>query len=428
MSTLKRLLSIMLIWTTLTSLCACNAGQKDTTDDSYDLSDSTDESDDTPDIPDEHWVTCWGTAIQKGEAEKREPTAMSIENNTLRQQVRTSLGGENIKLTFSNEYGDTPVTLKSVHIAKLIEYGKSTIDTSTDTAITFSGNEEVIIPAGESVTSDEIAFSMSSLDCLSVSVQFGSELPDIYTIHTISKCTSWVGEGNRVSDESLSQKNDKQGFYFLQRIDVLAPIETAALVCLGDSITDGQSSGGDALGSYPDQLTDLLSDDSYELSVINMGIGGNRIFYGAGDPCKDRIVRDVIEIPGVKYCIILIGINDIANSTEDISATLIEEYKKMIDLCHDNGITVIGATITPDKGHKHYSELHERVRKTVNDFITDPDSGFDAYIDMSAAVADGSDAEQLKKEYASSDYLHLNKTGYAAMAREAFEALKDILE
>lgn len=432
MRTLNKLLSILTAIVIILSLSACGANG-----DSNEAVTSTDRKEVTSadtqqtvleeetDMPSERWLASWGVAIQKGESSSRKPTVMALENNTIRQQVRLSYGGEKLRLTFSNEYGETPVTLQAVHLAKLLNYGKSDIDVLTDIPVTFNGSESIIIPAGGTITSDEIEFKANALDCLAVSIQFGDTLPPIYTCHTLSKCTSWIAEGNCVSESSFTQKNDKSGFYFLQRIDVMAAAETGAVICLGDSITDGQGSGGDALGSYPDQLAEMLQSDpeTHGLSVINAGIAGNRIFYGAGDPCKDRIVRDVTQIPAAKYCIIMIGINDITNAKEDISQTLIDELKKMIDICHDNGILVIGATLTPVKGHKHYSELSESMRKTLNAFISSSDSGFDAYVDMSAKVADESDSEQIKKEF-TSDFLHLNRSGYELLAEEAFEVIK----
>lgn len=426
---IKRFFAMLLAFSALVSMASCGnvnpKPQEDTDNGAVEEIEKPAEENKVTD----YWVASWGTAMQKGEEDARKPTAMALNGNTLRQQVRVSVGGEKIRLTFSNQYGETPVTLSSVHIAKLISYGKSEIDISTDTVITFNGAESVIIPAGGAVTSDEIDFITEELDCLAVTVMFGEDaLPPIYTCHTLSKCTSWLSEGDGVSLQELTTKNDKSCSYFLQSIDVLSIIEAGAVICLGDSITDGQGSGGDALGSYPDQLAALLQEDldTTDLSVINMGIAGNKIFKGAGDPCKDRIVRDVTEITGAEYCVIMIGINDIAGAKEDISETLIEEIKKMISVCRESGIKVIGATLTPFKDSKHYSELHEQMRKTLNAFIASPDSGFDAYVDTSAAVADENDPEKLKKEYSSGDWLHLNKTGYEAIAEAVFEVVRQL--
>ena len=47
-------------------------------------------------------------------------TYRGFSGNTFRQVIRASIGGNKIKLTFSNEYGSTPLVIERVHIAKLL--------------------------------------------------------------------------------------------------------------------------------------------------------------------------------------------------------------------------------------------------------------------------------------------------------------------
>ena len=372
------------------------------------------------------WVASWGTAAQTAEMDQT-PTDPSLRDNTCRQVIRASIGGDKIRLTFSNQYGNIPLQLESVHIAKLVNAGSPEIDTSTDTVITFGGEESVDIEPGATMTSDEIPFSVDALELLAVSVKFGSFIGSTITCHKEAYASTWVCEGNHVSDETLSGVKVTGSWYYLVGMDVWASAGTEALVCLGDSITDGVGANSNQYTTWPNKLDELLKSDpdTQNISVINMGISGNFILGEWGETAKNRLQRDVLSIPGVKYCVLLIGINDIGFSQENIAEDIIENYKAIIQMCHEAGVKVYAGTMTPIKGNSYYSELHEKIRTTVNDFVMSADSGFDGYIDFSAALARDDDPAQMKDEYncAWGDFLHPGPAGYERMAEEAYDRL-----
>ena len=62
-----------------------------------------------------HWVGTWTGAPQLTETGNLPPTPLS--NLTLRQVVHVSLGGSQIRVRFSNEFGDGPVTINQAHVA-----------------------------------------------------------------------------------------------------------------------------------------------------------------------------------------------------------------------------------------------------------------------------------------------------------------------
>ncbi len=382
-------------------------------------------------IPDEAgWFATWAAASM--DATSDEMPANGLKGNTVRQQIKVSIGGNKIKLTFSNEYGTIPLVIDSVHIAKLLYAGSPNIDPSTDTVVTFNGgSESVTVAEGQTVTSDEIDFSFEALDLLAVSTSIGQYTGGTVTCHRDGGCTAWITSGNHVSDETFSTMSFMSSYYYLCRIDTYAEAGTKTVVCIGDSITDGACCTYNGFDGWVEVLSESMQSDpaTQNISVVGTGIGGNKLIDGGwGDPVKIRFERDALNVPGVRYICLMIGINDIGGAQADISQDIIAGYKELIAAAHAKGIKVYACTLTPVKGNFYYSELHEKIRKTVNEFIFSENSGFDGVIDMSNAICREDDPEQMKDEYSSGDYLHPGAKGYEAMGKEAYYTLTEIWE
>ena len=157
----------------------------------------------------------------------------------------------------------------------------------------------------------------------------------------------------------------------------LRPKDSGLIVAFGDSITDGATSTPDTDSSWPSQLARRLAANkaTAKLAIVNEGISGNRVLNdGAGVSALQRFDRDVLSQPGVKWLIVLEGINDIgigslpggdpadAVTTDD----LIAGYKQIIERAHVHGIKVIGATLTPYVGAAYASENGEAMREALN--------------------------------------------------------------
>ena len=361
------------------------------------------------------------------------PKNPALFGSTLRQQFQAAVGGEKIRLTFSNEYGegltppDSDMVLESVHIAKLLKAGEPNIDLPTDTAITFGGRERVVIPAGGTVTSDGVDFSFESLDFLAVSVNFG-ELPPSPACHQEADCSCWIVGGNKVS-ENFSPSEHKWSYFALCRADALTSgVET--FVCFGDSITDGSISTFNGFDAWPNLLAQGLQADpkTKHVSVVNSSIAGNAIWGGCGVPAKDRFKRDVLDIAGVKRVLLLIGTNDIPGAERDTSADMIREYSAMISACHAEGIKIYAGTVTPFGNNEHWrSELHESIRSKINDWMMSPESGFDGFVDFASAVCDPADPTVLSADCDSGDGLHPSVIGHREMGKAAVEKVKKLL-
>lgn len=368
------------------------------------------------------WVGTWTSAQLTAAGDSLPP--MELTGSTYRQIIRTSTGGSRVRLTFSNENGESELEIKSAHLARQIDAKSSEIDTSTDTALTFEGKESVVIPAGGTVTSDAVEYPVEALEPVAVTTYFG-KVPNTITSHTGARCHNWLTAGNHVSDVILGAAETTVSWYFVDSMDVFSPEKNDAIVCFGDSITDGYGCTVNRYERWTDVLAQLLQqeDDTKHLSVLNKGIGGNAIFGGSGKPGKDRFDNDVLKKAGVKYLIILEGVNDIGYSSDiGLADSIIAEYKTMIAKAHAAGIKVYGGTILPFKGHSYYSVVREQIRKKVNEFILSKDSGFDGTIDFAAAIADSSDPEKMLKKYAN-DNLHPNPAGYKLMGQLVYDTV-----
>lgn len=365
----------------------------------------------------EGWHAAWGMAAQSA-GDDQLPLELPLRENTCRQIITPTISGDKIRLRFSNENGSIPLIIESVHIAKASSLGSSEIDLSTDTAVTFGGEAGITIDTGLTAESDEIAFSLTALEPLAVTIKFGKFVGGSITCHATANTTCWISEGDHVSDQTMPAGKTMSCFYYICGLDVWAEAGKKVIVCLGDSITDGVGAGMDKNSSWPDKLAEHLNGDT---AVVNMGISGDNITGEWG--IRSRLDRDVINIPGVTHCILMIGINDIGGSQEDITEKITTDYKEVVERCHEKGIKVYACTMTPIKGSGYYSELHEKIRSACNDFIKSGKGGFDGFIDMSAAVEREDDPTQMKDEYNCpwGDFLHPGDAGYEVMGRLAYD-------
>jgi lysophospholipase L1-like esterase len=207
---------------------------------------------------------------------------------------------------------------------------------------------------------------------------------------------------------------------YLNGIDVLAPSKAAAIATIGDSITDGAYSTADANQRWPDELARRIqTNPKYKrLSVINEAISGNKILMDrAGPNALARFDRDILSQSGVKYLIVLEGINDIGHIQTDptTASDLIRGLDQMIVRAHTHGIVVIGGTLTPFRGFdRYFSEKTEAIRTTINQWIR-TSGAFDAVIDFDAAIRDPNHPDTFLPAYDHGDHLHPNDAGYKAM-------------
>jgi lysophospholipase L1-like esterase len=375
---------------------------------------------------DGHWVESWACAPQLTEPGNLPPVALA--RKTLRQFVRASVAGGLVRVRFSNAYGTDPVALDSARIALASGAGSAgdgNIDTSTDTALRFHGAPGTLIPPGGTVYSDPVAFALPALANVALSIRFGEISAGVVNGHPGSRTTSFILDGDAVSAASLIGATKTEHWYVLTGLEVLAPLSSRAVAIFGDSITDGNGTTTNGNNRWPDFLAQRLSANGSTsgVAVANMGIGGNAIFGGLGPAGQNRFTRDVLQQNGVRWLIVFIGVNDLGGSSDAnapaLATSMIAAYTSFATQARARGILVYGATVTPFGGNSYYTVARENARQTLNTWMrtTAVSQGiYDACIDFDVTVRDPSTPINLLPSYDKGDHLHLNPTGYSAMA------------
>jgi lysophospholipase L1-like esterase len=370
------------------------------------------------------WVSSWATSQQIPEpGNALAPHA--LDDATLRQSVHLSIGGASWRVRLSNAFGIAPLHITAAHVAVPLAPGSDAIQPASDIALTFDGAHDVTIPAGAEYVSDPVARPVQPGADIAISLHFETA-PAQQTSHPGSRTTSWLARGDLVSAPALAGAEKFDHWFAIASIDV-ASRHGAAVVALGDSITDGRGSTTNGNDRWTDALARRLSAAKMPVAVLNHGIGGGHVLLdGLGPNAMARFDRDVLAQPGTRWLIVFEAINDIGTFDRDggkpqaahdaLVARLTGAYGQMIEKAHAAGIKVYGATITPfmDCGPYHPLPITEADRVAVNGWIR---THFDAVIDFDAATRDPARPDHLSPAFDSGDGLHLSPAGYRAMAQ-----------
>jgi lysophospholipase L1-like esterase len=373
------------------------------------------------------WVVSWGASQQIPEVQNALP-AEDLRDATLRQIFHLSVGGPAIRVHLSNAFGSEALHFTSVHIARPLSAASAAIDPASDRPLTFAGSADVTVPPGAEFVSDPLEFAVAPLSDLAVTLHLDAA-PATETGHPGSRATSYYVHGDFVSAASLIEPKHVDHWYQVAEIDVQAAPGAAAVVALGDSITDGHGATTNGNDRWTDVLAARLagSSDRRDIGVSNQGIGGNHLLTdGLGPNALARFDRDVLAPAGVRWVIVFEGVNDLGGLARngEVSAAehgalverVIAAYQQLLARAHAHGLRVYGATITPYVGSAYYhpGAASERDRQAVNQWIRNSGQ-FDAVIDFDAAVRDPQHPDQLLPAFDSGDHLHPSPAGYKAM-------------
>lgn len=375
----------------------------------------------------EKWVASWAASQQVPETQNALPVDY-LRDATVRQIFHLSAGGTALRVHISNAFATLPLHFTSVHIARPLSASSAKIDGASDRALTFSGSADVIVPAGTEYISDPVEYAVAPLS--SVAVTFHLDAPPTgETGHPGSRATSYYVHGDLVSAADLPSANKVDHWYQVSGIDVRSAGSPAAVVAFGDSITDGHGTTTNGNDRWTDVLAERLqaSAATRDVGVVNQGIGGNHLLTdGLGPNALARFDRDVLAQTGVRYVIVLEGVNDLGGLTREREASPAEHadlvhrilgaYEQMIVRAHAHGLLVYGATILPFVGSDYYHPpaATEADRQTINEWIRAA-GHFDAVIDFDRVARDLQHAERLLPAYDCGDHLHPNPVGYRAM-------------
>ena len=379
------------------------------------------------------WIATWAASPQSESPNPRE-AFVNIDNQTVRERVRVSIGGSQIQLRFSNEFGSSPLLIGSATVA--VPLDASSVKQESIQSVTFGADNSITIPAGAPVLSDPIKFPVTSGAEITVSIYFPKRLTTP-TLHAFAFKHAVVSKhGDFTHAEKIDAAATSTASISVTAVFVPAQPPERLAVAFGDSITDGDGSTVDADNNWPNDLIRraVKTSKSSALAVVNQGIVGNRLLRDSdicGVSALARFDRDALVVPGVTHIVLLEGLNDICfpgakmdgqyladpaeiPSVEDIT----NAYRQLISRAHARGLKLIGATMTPCEGATiagYYSEAKNATRQAVNKWIR-TSGAFDRVIDFDAVVRDPNHPSQLLPKFASKDHLHPNDEGYKAMA------------
>jgi lysophospholipase L1-like esterase len=366
----------------------------------------------------------------------------ALQNQTLRQIVHISVGGYVLRVEFTNRFGTSPMTIGQADVALPAAGGPATaINSATDRRLTFTGQTSTTIAAGAEVWSDPVSLTTAAGSNVAVSMYLPNSTPTT-TMHASAYQDAYIAEGNVSSAADVTPLATTPSRFFLSGLAVnLSATATSNVVAFGDSITDGSYSTNNTNQRWPDLLAARMRANPALAStgVVNAGVGGNRLLHDADPPASSpdgpygaffgqagvtRFQHDVLNQPGIRSVVVLIGVNDLgqpgiaAPASEEVTAAqLIAGYQKLISTAHANGVKIIGGTIMPFEGDAYgfWNPERETVRETVNAWIR-TSGAFDGVVDFDAAMRDPQNPDYLNPAYSSGDGVHPNDAGMAALA------------
>ncbi|WP_447037699.1 SGNH/GDSL hydrolase family protein [Streptomyces sp. DSM 118878] len=368
------------------------------------------------------WVGSWSASpagAEPGTAQK------GFAGRSIRNVVHTSVGGASARITLSNLYGATPLSITHASIAVASATNDPAAAPGTLRRLTFNGDTSVVIPPGAQVMSDAARLRVPHDADLLVTTYSPTPSGPV-TYHPHARQISYVAAGDRTEDPNADAYTEQSPYWrYLAAVDVLSNETDGTVVVLGDSITDGISSTMGANRRWTDVLADRMRDetDTPRYGVVNQGISGNRVLSdGNGRPAVNpsglsRFDRDVLDRTGVKAVVIALGVNDILrNPHETDPDRIVGGLRELTRQAHTRGLRVVGATLMPFGGHRGYEPGLEAVRQAVNEQIRSGEV-FDDFVDFDRALRDPYDPRSLRAQYDSGDHLHPSDAGYRKMAQ-----------
>jgi lysophospholipase L1-like esterase len=383
------------------------------------------------------WVATWAASPQAVKPGGNRPL-LQIDDQTVRERVRVSVGGDRICVRLSNEHGATPLLVGSVTVAAPAD--AASVKPASVQTVTFGGRSSVTIPPGAPVLSDPVSFPVAAGEEISISLYFPKRVATP-TLHWFALKRAVVSaRGDHTREEKIEGGTASRSWILVSGVLVPAVSNQRLVVAFGDSITDGDGSTAEADRNWPNDLVRRLgkTTQASKVAVVNEGIIGNRLLADCFDEKVTcfaasglaRFDRDALALPGVTHVVLEEGINDIGFPGAQIEGDLLADpadvrapedligaYRQLIARAHARGVKVIGVTITPFEGVDvpgYYSPAKENARQAVNKWIRTGGS-FDGVIDFDAVLRDPEHPSRLLPRFAAEDHLHPNDAGYQAV-------------
>jgi lysophospholipase L1-like esterase len=348
------------------------------------------------------------------------PPPATVQDQTLRQIVHTSIGGERVRVVFSNAFGTAPLEIGAAALA--VRKSGAAVEPASIKKLTFGGQPKASVLAGATLVSDPVDMKVAAVSDLVVDLYVPGDIgvgASPATVHNGASQTNYISKpGDHAGEVDLPVDKTTGGWFALARVEVVAEKGTHAVVTFGDSITDGARSTVDMNARWPDELARRLAQKGSSVAVLNAGISGNRVLSdGPGYSALARFDKDVLMQTGVTHVIVLEGINDIGLGRANPSPSaddLIAAHKQLIARAHARGLKIYGATLTPFDGAAYYTPEGEAKRQALNGWIR-TSGEYDGVIDFDKLTRDPAAPSKFSAAADSGDHLHPGDAGYKAM-------------
>lgn len=405
------------------------------------------------------WVGTWGASMTNAETNVDNHTS---NDESFRFLVTPTIGGTEERVSFSNVYGTTPVTIGAAHLS-VGQDGTSAVDATKDIKLAFSGQPGITIAPGQVVVSDSASMTFSFGQVLAVSVYLKGGFGPVsrHSSLFIRNYRTGAGSGDQTSDTAgSSYRSTLSDWLLVNRIDVYGPYQ-GTLALFGSSTTDGTHSDYSANQVYPmpnsplsgqhaarlsDWLARRLNAAGYQIGVINEGIGGDTVTNDIADRinhleyANQRIAQDVLSTPNLLGIVSYFGAIDLRTADCRSAADIEAATTQLIASAAAAKAPVILATLPPSAFCTNPAETNygpypmpgspyaggvspgpangaELQRMAFNSWIRQTGSSLPGVVgiaDFDLALKDPSHPSFLLSAYNSGDNYHPNGAGYQA--------------
>jgi lysophospholipase L1-like esterase len=366
-----------------------------------------------------HWYAAWAGPQQDPGA----TAGTFAAGTTIRETVWVTVGGDQVRVKFSNAFGALPLRIGAASIG-LKSSEAAGVAAGTLRPVTFGGKASVTIPIQGFVLSDPVTLAVPALTDVSVSIYL-PDGSDRNAQYPGSRKVAYIaaGAGDLTQAQTMAFTATANNGFLVSAVEVHNRRARGVIACVGDSIVAGGGSSAENL-KWSDRLAARINGGhpALNMGVLGLGIGGNRVLSGAtSNPAAlARLDRDVLGMAGLTHIILADGVNDLGSTalTPDLPPNADDVaygVTQLVQRAHARGIKVIGTTMGPAWGFRNY-ELVDFKRLAYNQWMrTVGVRMLDGLIDFDKLLDDPANPSHMLQQYLT-DGIHPNDAGHQAMA------------